>query len=469
MLKLSPVILTMVTIAILSEDGCKIDIRTLDNETRSTIKEELKVCKKSTFGNFINESFKVYKYKKNTFYIILPVYYVLNRLKIPIKVDYIRPSVKISHMKDSNVMLRNDMQKQCFDSVTSIVRNSQYGGGIINATTGFGKTALSIKIISYLKLKTLVVVNRVEIMNQWITEFGRFMKDEQIGVIKGKRMDSNSNICIGMLQTISLKETITCLDLSSFDLLIVDEVHLLSCSKFSELLYKVNARYRFGLTATLERKDELEKVIIWHLGDIVYSNVKDSQSKKQKSTIDIIYYESEMKEILLRDNQTPNVSKMLSNISMNSGRNTMIIDIILGLCKDKLRNILVVSDRIDQLKYINSILLQKQEDIKSGLFIGSIKREELMKNKEECQVLLATYSMVNEGFNCPRLNCLMMATPRSNITQCLGRIYRKVHSDVDPIIIDIVDMFSIFQYQVRKRKKIYNDEIASPIISSINK
>ena len=77
-----------------------------------------------------------------------------------------------------------------------------------------------------------------------------------------------------------------------------------------------------------------------------------------------------------------------------------------------------------------------------------------MEKSKEKRILLGTYALVNEGFNLPKLNCLLFATPRSSITQAIGRIYRKVH-EIRPIIIDIFDEFSIFKGQYYKRRKIY--------------
>jgi superfamily II DNA or RNA helicase len=61
--------------------------------------------------------------------------------------------------------------------------------------------------------------------------------------------------------------------------------------------------------------------------------------------------------------------------------------------------------------------------------------------------------MVNEGFNCKKLITLIMATPKTDIEQAVGRILREKHSQ--PIVVDIVDKHDLFQKQWLKRKRFF--------------
>lgn len=149
---------------------------------------------------------------------------------------------------------------------------------------------------------------------------------------------------------------------------------------------------------------------------------------------------------------------MITNIAEDEERNRLIIDTLKTLQEE--RKVLVLSDRISQLKWLN---LHLGEDI-SGLFIGKTSKEDKITSKQK-KILLATYNIASEGFDHPELNTLLFATPRSNVVQAIGRIYRKKH-EVEPMIIDIVDNFSIFPYQFRKRKEIYSKHIGySDILS----
>jgi hypothetical protein len=89
-----------------------------------------------------------------------------------------------------------------------------------------------------------------------------------------------------------------------------------------------------------------------------------------------------------------------------------------------------------------------------GYYIGGLKKD-ILKENENCKILLGTYPMANEGLDIPTLNGLVLSTPKSDIIQSIGRICRVKHFNIQPIIIDIVDKFSIFEIQSKKRMAIY--------------
>jgi superfamily II DNA or RNA helicase len=316
-------------------------------------------------------------------------------------------------------------------------------------------TVLSLKLIAHSQKKTLVIVNKIELLNQWKKEIEKWIPDAKIGIIQGSKFEyEDCHIVIGMLQTIAIKKDIKVIDFTWVENCIIDECHNISSEVFSNIMFKVRPRYIFGLTATLERKDKLEKVIKWYIGDSLY----DGSNKNLKQTTQVYilkYFGSSSVEKYLRDG-TAAVATMLSNISNDLERTNYIIDVLKKLIEDNNeRNILVISDRISQLKYINTKIPEH-----SGLFIGSMKSNDLELTKQK-RIVLGTYPLVNEGFNLPKLNCLVFATPRSSITQAIGRIYRKDHIGITPIIIDIMDNFSIFKGQHYRRKKIYKTSISN--------
>lgn len=325
-------------------------------------------------------------------------------------------------------------------------------------------TVLSIKLITKTRLKTLVIVNKIELMKQWSNEIKKWIPQAKIGIIQGSKFDvEDCDIVIGMLQTISLKKEITSENFDFCSMCIIDEVHNVSSEVFSQVMLKVRPRFLYGLTATLERKDKLEKIIRWYIGDTLYDTNKFKQLKQTSNIYALDYYGKSSVEKTLKDG-TAAVSSMLSGIADDNYRNDLIIKVISDLINQSNdRNILVASDRISQLKYLN----KKLGDDISGLFIGSMKSVDLEKSKEK-RVLLGTYALVSEGFNHPKLNCLIFATPRSNITQAVGRIYRKSHTNVTPVIVDICDAFSIFKGQKYRRKKIYKKSIDDCCILSSN-
>ena len=84
-------------------------------------------------------------------------------------------------------------------------------------------------------------------------------------------------------------------------------------------------------------------------------------------------------------------------------------------------------------------------------------KDKELKTAETKRVMLSTYAMTSEGFDNPSLNTLLFATPKTNIEQSIGRILRKVH-EINPIIIDIVDSYSLFKVQGYQRRYYYKNK-----------
>ena len=440
--------------AYVSNKGFVLPRSIVNAEMVKKIKTELEVSPVINFGNFTPETFKVYSSDTSNFY--LPIYY-----GITLGFEYITKFKKYDSVSfECNIKFR-DEQIPCYNKCIE-EKGKDYGGGIINVNTAFGKTVLGIKLASDFKCKTLIIVNKIELVEQWKREIKKFAPDATIGMIQGPTFDiENKDIVIGMLQSIAMKEKLKTNNFVSFGMCIIDEVQNIPTKVFSKITKKIRPRYMFGLTATLERKDKLENVIKWYTGDIVYTNI--SNSLKQSTEIHVYKYKgSSSIPQELRDG-TVAYSSMISNISLDTDRNNLIVNTINDLLREKDRNILVLSDRTSQLKYINKQL----GDIVSGLFIGSIKHDKLEETKTK-RVLLGTYSMCSVGFSLAKLNCLVFATPRSSITQAIGRIFRKEHTSVTPIIVDVVDQFSVYSGQYYKRKKIYNTSVNAPIFKVFN-
>ena len=72
-------------------------------------------------------------------------------------------------------------------------------------------------------------------------------------------------------------------------------------------------------------------------------------------------------------------------------------------------------------------------------------KEEQLKESESKKIILATYSMASEGLDIKTLTTLLLASPKTDIVQAIGRILRTKHTN--PLVIDIVDSHDIFQRQ----------------------
>lgn len=316
--------------------------------------------------------------------------------------------------------------------------------------TGWGKTFAALYIASLLGVKTLILVNKETLLEQWKEQIIKFLGIEP-GIIQGKTSNTKPSVCIGMIQSISMKDYPDD-TFNDFSLSIWDETHHYCSKVFSYAFYKIGSKYNLGLTATLKRSDKLEHTLKWFLGEI-------SVNVELLIIEPIIkihtFHEYEDNTIKYLPNGKVNSAASITNVTQNSTRDSFIKNLIVEKVYEG-RKILVLSDRkahCDKLAYDLRLLLK---DYSVGLYYGGMKKEDLrLSNK--CNIIIATYQMASEGYDNPELDTLILASPKCNIEQAVGRILRKKNKNI-PLVIDINDSISIFTNWNKKRLSFYKSK-----------
>lgn len=234
--------------------------------------------------------------------------------------------------------------------------------------------------------------------------------------------------------------------------IIVSNCHRIPSKVFSQALRKINCKYMLGLSATPNRKDGLTKVLKWFIGDMAYEekmkNFKTAQVKRYIIQSNNPHYNQERTNYRGK----PDRVNMITNIVEYLHRTKIIVRIIQDLILEN-RKIILLSERRDHLAEIHT-LITNQNICSVGLYVGGMKQKDL-KLTETKQLILATYSMAREGLDIRGLDTEIFASPVSDIIQALGRIGRDKNMANQPLYIDIVDNFSCFISQSRKRDKVY--------------
>ena len=149
------------------------------------------------------------------------------------------------------------------------------------------------------------------------------------------------------------------------------------------------------------------------------------------------------------------MGKLLSQVVECAPRAKQVADLILEICSDERRRVLVLSERIGHLKSIEGLLSVSTRGTPPtmGYYIGGMKEEVREAGAATAQVLLASYAMASEAMNIKTLNCVVLASPRKNVEQSTGRILRVQANKrvVAPLIVDIVDVHGVYRSQWRKR------------------
>jgi superfamily II DNA or RNA helicase len=333
-------------------------------------------------------------------------------------------------------------------------------------------TVLSLYLACQLKLRTLVIVHKSFLQNQWYERIKQFT-NASIGMIRQKKVDvKNRDIVVGMLQSIAMIDYPPEV-FEQFDCIIIDECHHCPSRVFLRALRKVGGKYTIGLSATPKRADGLMKVCHWHVGEIIY---KLERKGENGVSVKMFNYESPDKKLFVKKERwingkvRPFIPTMTTNLCKIKGRNSFIVDIINTIRKQEDRKILILSGRIAHLEDMKGRLDKIVDDeIKSGdlepdefktaFYIGRMKEYEL-EAAATADVIFATYAMAEEGLDIDSLNVLILATPKRDIVQSVGRILRKpiAEGDKGPIIVDINDCLSVFENWGSKRKQYYEEK-----------
>ena len=405
------------------------------------IKDELTV-KPFVLNDFSVGKIKKFKlYKESNKNLYLPRFYGYNKLGEPLIRNFTNPeTININFMGD----LREE-QKPIYDIIYKELTNK--GGAILSLKCGGGKTVFALYIACQLKLKTLVVVHKDFLMTQWKDRIEQFIPNATIGKIQQNTIDiENKDVVLAMVQSLSMKEYPPS-TFSNFGLVIFDECHHLGAEVFCKCMPKVASPFMLGLSATPKRKDGLTKVFEWYIGNIAYKSkdIIDTASVKI-----IKYYNNSVdysKECLTYQKK-PCCPKMINNICNFKPRTELVINYIIDAYNEN-RNILVLSDRRNHLQLMYDIL--KSKSIDSGFYVGGMKPSEL-KVSENKSIILGTFSMASEGMDIPKLNTILLASPKSDIIQAVGRILRQKPEfrQHTPLIIDFNDEFHYLSIKQKK-------------------
>ena len=313
-------------------------------------------------------------------------------------------------------------------------------------------TIMALYIISKLKLKTLVIVHKEFLLNQWIEKINEFLPDAKIGKIQGQIIDiEDKDIVIGMLQSLSMKEYPED-TFDSFGFTIIDECHHISAEIFVRSLQKIVTKYILGLSATMERKDGLTKVFKMFIGDIIYKMKRDKDEAVLIKAVKFVSQDEEFNTIEYDFRGNVKYSTMISKLCSFNNRTEMILSIIENELKlNNKQQIIVLGQFKNILTYLYKAIEHRNIGT-VGYYIGGMKEEQLKKSELK-QIIIATYSMAAEGLDIKTLTTLILATPKTDIEQAVGRILREKHEQ--PLVIDIVDNHEVFKKQWDKRKAYY--------------
>jgi superfamily II DNA or RNA helicase len=378
-------------------------------------------------------------------HIFVPKHYGIAEFGLPSKTDRDVPKTPAEFWKFEGKIRDNQVE------VVNSYLTPEPRDGIISLQTGGGKTVCALYIASKIQIPTIVLVHNTFLRDQWIDRIKAFLPKARIGTLQADVVDiDNKDITVAMLQSVALKDYPSG-TFERFGFVIVDECHHIASEAFSRAVPKLTCKHMLGLSATPERKDRLMCVINWFLGPMLYkSDTSDKVDEKVKVEVYEFVGDEKYNEIIYNNSGVMFTTLMINKVVEYEPRNTMVAGLIEDLAEEEGRQLLVLTDRVGHTKTLFDLLPDHKKDMACilGRDVPAKTRAEWCASKK---ILIATYQMVKEGFDVATLNTLIMATPRPDIEQIVGRILRveKKSRKLDPLIVDIVDESFRRQFQVR--------------------
>ena len=379
------------------------------------------------------------------------------------------------HGRPIRVKFRGELRAQ--QSLASL-QLEKYDNGILCAPPAFGKTVLAAYLIARRKVSTLVLLEKTDLLSQWIQEFEKFLVvDEKPPVYKTKKgrekvrgsvfgslisgVDKTTGIIDFAMIGSAYHKGEFFKNIDSYGLVLCDECHHIGSSQGQALLNRVRAKYIYGLSATPERSDRLDDIVYMLLGPVRHKY----SVKEQADAWGLARY------VYPRFTRTVNISgekldihKADTLISESSVRNAQIVsDVEQAVMAGRTPVILT------KLKKHAELLYDKLKGKADHVFLiyggqsakqnQDIKETMLRVSNNETLILIATGQKIGEGFNFPRLDTLMLAAPikfEGRLIQYVGRLNRIYEGKKDVVVYDYVDThIGFFDRQYKSRLRTY--------------
>jgi superfamily II DNA or RNA helicase len=296
--------------------------------------------------------------------------------------------------------------------------------------TGKGKTVVALWLAAQLNTtRTLVVVHRKGLKDQWTARIAAFCPHAAIDV--------------AMVQSLSRHGTPT-----EYGLAIYDEAHHMSARTFCAVMLKVRAPYALGLSATPVRADGMHRAIWLFFGEptagVLGMNLRAEVARCPLPDLGVAEHRVFNKAM---GRVTVNTARLMSDLAACVPRTALIIETITSLVRGN-RSVLVLSHRRAHCTAIATALLES--DIRVSVCLGGAT----VQLRPDFQVIVGTTAAVAEGFDEPKLDTLVLATPMASVTQAVGRILRQ-RNDLPPLVVDFVDPTTTCLRQWTRRRADY--------------
>jgi superfamily II DNA or RNA helicase len=351
---------------------------------------------------------------------------------------------------------RGTLRHQQLDVVDRTTKTIQsVGGATLCLSTGMGKTVCALNIAVRLGVKPLILVHKSFLLEQWRQRVRQFYGPEtSISIIQGAQYEDTGDVVIAMIQSMYSRNYQAP---QSCGVVIVDECHHLPAKTFRAVMMNCNTVYRLGLSATPERSDGLHPSTM--LGPLVTMTptLPDSPAPGVCTGPD---FDGTRIVVETYDYVSPQYNRLPPMVYGDRINHAAMLNTVAGDAS-RTEKLTALISRIPTSRHVLCLVHRKQHatDIAASLDALGIEAGIFSPKSGGCpetRVVISTYVFASEGFDEKRFDTIVLASPASDVRQAVGRILRKMEDpEHQPLVIDIVDQWSIFKKQAYKRRSIY--------------
>lgn len=357
-------------------------------------------------------------------------------------------------------------------------RLERFENGVLSAPTAFGKTVLAAYMVAERKVNTLILLDKADLIPQWISEFEKFLeidekppvyytktgraktRDSVIGTLKAGQDKTTGIIDFALIGSAYHKGEFF-ENIDTYGMVLIDECHHIASAQGQALMQRIRAKYIYGLSATPNRSDRLDDIIYMLLGPVRHKYTAREQADEQGLDRFVVPRFTRVANIT---GEKLDIHQADSLIAESDVRNEQIIgDVCQAIASGRTPVVLTKLKR--HAETLSKLLADKadhvflvyggQPDKQNQLII----KEMLSVPDSETLVLIATGQKIGEGFNFPRLDTLMLASPikfEGRLVQYVGRLNRTYKNKREVMVFDYVDPhIRFFDRQYRSRLAAY--------------
>lgn len=337
------------------------------------------------------------------------------------------------------------------ETVAAVMQRNQ---GVLEASTGAGKTVMALAIIAARRQPCLILVHNVELLRQWRERIQQFLGVEA-GQVGAGKCDVRP-VTVGVINSARARRDEL---VPHFGHVVVDECHRCPSSMFTECVKAFDAKFLLGLSATPYRRDGLTKVIGFYIGPVLHK-VDPARLRDIGAVLrpEIVARET---AFTFSGNASEDYQAMLSALVEDPGRNELIAADVADEIVRGQGTALVVSDRVAHLEALSACLLRR--GVEMTLLHGKTPRTQRKAISErlargEIQVLGSTVQLIGEGFDAPGLSSLFLTTPvkfSGRVLQVVGRVLRPKDGKT-PRIYDYADnRVGVLRASAKARQRVF--------------